>query len=129
MGAFYALSDEERDYQIAAWDLDRGNCPQCHGPVEECSDPERDWYAKRTVCYLTMVREAARARYERLHEDAPWHDGSFESWSPKPSREHPYHRDMGVNIWVAPEDLAPDDDFLKLGGSESVDEQPAPEQP
>jgi len=59
-----------------------------------------------------MESAAANRRYERLHEALPYHDGTFSSWAKNPSREHPYHFKDGVTVWVAPEDLTPDDDFL-----------------
>lgn len=59
-----------------------------------------------------MERDAANARWTRLHEDRPWHDGTFRSWAEKPSVNHPYHRDHGVTIGVHETDLRPDDRFL-----------------
>ena len=58
-----------------------------------------------------MERVAAARQYERLHEDAPWHDGTFTSWRKEPSASHPYRADDGVTIWVASVDLNPDDEF------------------
>lgn len=77
-----------------------------------CRDPERAWYPQRIVCYATMETDAARARWQRLHDDKPWHNGRFEGWSADPSTATPYFRDMGVTIWAAEVDLNPDDDFL-----------------
>lgn len=59
-----------------------------------------------------MAQASAQARWEALHEDAPYHDGSFTSWDKKRNAGHPFHRDEGVRIWVAPVDLSPDDHFL-----------------
>lgn len=59
-----------------------------------------------------MDEAAASWRYEQLHKDVPYHDGTFKSWARERSSSHPYHFRDGVRIWVAPEDLAPDDDFL-----------------
>ncbi len=62
-----------------------------------------------------MDRAAANAKYDRLHEKTPFHDGTFEHWAKERSVSHPYsHRD-GVTIWLADTDLSPDDHFL--GGS------------
>ena len=84
----------------------------CGHPHSVCSDPDKDWFPQRTVCYPTMERMAAVARYERLHEDLPYHDGTFSSWRKKPDDEHPYHFQWGVSVWVAEKDWSPDDDFL-----------------
>lgn len=59
-----------------------------------------------------MQLRAAERLYGLLHEDAPYHDGSFVRWAKKPSREYPFHYLDGVSIWIAPEDSNPDDDFL-----------------
>lgn len=77
-----------------------------------CSDPEGIFYPQRDVCYASMEREAANAKWARMHEDRPWHNGSWTSWESKPSAGHPYHRDHGLVIGVAVTDLRPDDTFL-----------------
>lgn len=59
-----------------------------------------------------MEREAADAKWQALHKDRPWHNGSFTSWAPHRSDEHPYHLSHGVVIGVAETDLRPDDAFL-----------------
>lgn len=61
-----------------------------------------------------MEREAANAKWQRLHGDRQWHNGSWTSWSEKPSADHPYHRDHGLRVGVAREDLRPDDRFLSV---------------
>lgn len=58
-----------------------------------------------------MEREAANARYARLHDDRKWHDGSFTQWAKEPSREFPYRFDFGVTVGVADTDLRPHDLF------------------
>lgn len=58
-----------------------------------------------------MERAAADARYAALHEDAPYHDGSFSSWAEQRSPSHPYHYSEGVTVGVAERDLAPWDKF------------------
>lgn len=63
-----------------------------------------------------MATAGAEALYAQLHEGAPFHDGTFKSWAQKRSRTHPYHFSDGVTIWVAEEDLTPDDDFLSIQG-------------
>lgn len=63
-------------------------------------------------------------KYDQLHQDAPYHDGTFpddpEQWSEKRTKEHPYHYLDGVTLWVADTDLDPHDHFL--GGAEDCDE-------
>jgi len=59
-----------------------------------------------------MESEAAQAMWHRLHEERPWHDGTFANWSDKPSPQFPYKYDMGVEIGVSDTDLRPTDDFL-----------------
>ena len=88
-------------------------------------DPERDWFPQMEVCYVTMAREAAQAKYARLHDEHQFHDGSFESWTEKPSVSHPYHRDHGVTIWVAGEDLGLGGEFLGSGAAEEADGEDA----
>lgn len=81
-----------------------------------CADPKKQWYPQRTVCYPTMEREAATARYARLHAantGRVWHDGTFTSWTKEPDEGHPYRYDMGVTIWVAQKDYSPEDTFLE----------------
>lgn len=91
--------------------LERERCKDCSRPAEECSDAERRFYPFRSVCYATMEREAAAAAYAALHEDEPYHDGSFTSWAEKRSRTHPYHALEGVKFGVADADLSPEDKF------------------
>lgn len=66
-----------------------------------------------------MQLEGAKRIYGLLHEDAPYHDGGFENWAKKASRQFPFHANDGVSFWIAPEDVNPDDDFL---GSVAPDE-------
>jgi len=73
-----------------------------------------------------MERAAADRRYRALHEDRPYHDGTFGHWSKEPSLSAPYRFDDGVTIWVASTDVNPDDDFLKHStqtGGEDVGDQ------
>lgn len=70
-----------------------------------------------------MERAAAEARYDKLHEDRPYHDGAFLNWSDKRNGHYPYHYKDGVTVWVAAEDHNPDDDFL------SPPAPPRPQQP
>jgi hypothetical protein len=59
-----------------------------------------------------MERDAASRRYESLHEERPFHDGSFKRWSKDLSPSTPYHFRDGVTIWVAATDVNPEDNFL-----------------
>lgn len=69
-----------------------------------------------------MERDAAERKYDRLHEAMPYHDGTFTDWAKNPSAMHPYHYKAGVTIWVAPEDVNPDDGFL----TSQRDDEPEP---
>lgn len=111
MTAFYALDDEERDFWIADWELQRDRCPDCDGSLRECSDPKRPHYPYRRVCYATMERDAAVEAYQDLHKDQPWHNGTFTSWRAERSRSHPYPAGAGVSFGVADRDITPWDRF------------------
>jgi hypothetical protein len=62
-----------------------------------------------------MDQAAAEWRYDELHKEMPFHDGTRKSWSVERTRSHPYHYRDGASIWVASVDLNPDDDFLSRG--------------
>lgn len=59
-----------------------------------------------------MNKTSAEARYRAKHEDLPFHDGRFGSWSAKRGSRTPFHAFDGVAIWVADVDYSPDDSFL-----------------
>jgi hypothetical protein len=83
-----------------------------------CGDSETTFYPQRDICYADMERAAAAWKYERLHGDESsrrFHDGTFKNWSRERSAAFPYAHDDGVTIWVATEDLNPDDNFLDGG--------------
>lgn len=103
---------------IAKWHRDQEKCPRCGNPRSACKDPDRLWYPQRSICYASREQAAAQRRWELLHTDRPFHDGTYRDWAEKPSRSHPYHRDDGVTIWAATEDIAPDDDFLQTKGGD-----------
>jgi len=116
LAQFDRLPESERDYWLADWQLSQVECPDCHRPVAECSDPARRFYPFRRVCYATMERFAADAAYSALHTEeagAAYHDGTFTSWAAKRSASHPYSAMAGVTIGVADRDLAPWDRFTK----------------
>ena len=64
------------------------------------------------VCWPAAQQAAAERLYALLHEDKPFHDGSFTKWAKEPSRGFPFHYLDGVSIWLSPVELNPDDDFL-----------------
>lgn len=64
-----------------------------------------------------METEAAQAKFARLHEKRPWHDGTFTDWAEKPSADHPYHYSYGTRIWVSETDFS-------LGGAFTTRENP-----
>lgn len=97
--------------RLRRFDRERGACPDCGNPIEKCSDPDRQWYAYRRVCYASMEREGAQGRYRDLHKDREHHDGTFTRWSAKRTRETPFGFDEGVTIGVSETDLTPWDDF------------------
>lgn len=104
------------------WDLEHLTCRDCGQPYDTHDDPERDWYAYRTVDYAAMALAGAQAQWDALHKDRPYHDGSFTSWAEDRSPAHPYHYNDGVSIYIAAEDVAPDDEFLS-------DERAMPQKP
>lgn len=64
------------------------------------------------MCWPAAQLAAVNRLYDLLHEDAPYHDGTFERWAKEPSREYPFHYRDGVTIWLSATDLTPDEDFL-----------------
>lgn len=75
------------------------------------------------MCHEAAQYLAARRRYDLLHADKPYHDGTETSWAAEPSLSHPFKYDDGVRIWLSRVDETPDDDFLK----QSVAQQPSGE--
>lgn len=59
-----------------------------------------------------MNEAAARHRYEELHRERPFHDGSFSRWSKERTESTPFHFQDGVEVYVSLTDDNPDDDFL-----------------
>lgn len=127
--AFDALPEGERDFWVAEHEHAQSTCPHCGNQVDVCADHERTWYPYRRVCYAKREREAAEAAYGALHEEKPWHDGTYTSWAKNRSASHPYRFDMGVTIGVADHDLAPWDQFTTQRGASPLppSETPGPE--
>lgn len=132
--AFYALPADERDLWVARWEQAAETCPDHNGPRSECGDRDKPWFPQRHVCIPTMERQAAQATYRRIHEDAPWHDGTFQHWSKDQSRDFPYHFDHGVTIVVTETDENPEDQFLtrrrpgRVGAGEDEAEDAEPDE-
>lgn len=77
-----------------------------------CSDPDRDWYPSRRVCYASMAEASANRRYDALHENRPYHNGTFGEWRERPDTDHLFSARDGVTITVAEYDPTPGEDFL-----------------
>lgn len=118
LAEFYEHPDVE--LHIAAWELEREECAKHGGPRSECTDPEKDWFPQRHICRAEMQALGAQRLYDLLHEEEPYHDGSFERWSKTPSYEYPFRYDDGVSIWASDTDLTPEDDFLEQGIDSAV---------
>lgn len=50
--------------------------------------------------------------YAELHEDQPYHDGSFLVFGEKATPLTPFHVEDGLSIYLSEVDDNPDDDFL-----------------
>lgn len=92
--------------------MKRSECPQCRGQRDICLDHATLWYPQRNICYRTMETAAANWRYDQIHEDRPYHDGTFTDFSEHRTLSTPYHYRDGVTVWVSEQDLTPDDNFL-----------------
>lgn len=90
-----AWTDEEREAQYA---FDELVCPRCGNLRSVCSDASRAWYPQRTMCYaeasVSVVRRRLVERYKKNEPGAAFHPLD------------------GMSVWVAQEDLNPDDDFI-----------------
>jgi hypothetical protein len=108
---FYDLPDAED--RIAVYEIEKDRCQFHGGPYSECGDDERDWFPQLSVCHPTMQLKFAQRRFEKLHEDEPYHDGYFRFWSKEPTKRCPFHYTDGATIFLSPEDLNLGGDFLK----------------
>jgi hypothetical protein len=73
-----------------------------------------------------METEAANHAYARLHEDRPFHDGTFKSWVKDWSPSHPYHYSDGVKIMATARDYNPGDLFTTKVDASPWDEALSP---
>ena len=97
---------------MALWDLENERCVRCGQLVAEHGDPDKLWFPQRIVDYAEMQLAGAQALYAGVHEERPYHDGTFTDWSKERTSRHPFRYDDGVSIILAAEDLFADDDFL-----------------
>lgn len=74
-------------------------CPDCGNLRSVCSDPEQAWYPQRHVCLASKDLAALDRKWRKKHENA----------SPDGAGRLPTD---GERLWVAPDDLTPDDKFL-----------------
>lgn len=81
------------------WEYDQAICPQCGNLRAVCEDPNTDWYPQRSVCYSSAATEVTNRKWHKRHEKATPDSNGFLPTD-------------GVVVWVSPEDLTPDDDFL-----------------
>lgn len=72
-------------------------CPSCGNLRAVCSDPNVPLYPQRRMCYATAVRDLTVRRLQKKHKAEPGEE------------LHPLD---GLSVWVSPEDLTPDDDFV-----------------
>lgn len=127
---FDAIPRADRELLQAQQQVDTRVCSEHGGDLSECDQPV--WYAQRSVCIPAMEQAAAAAFYDELHKDLPYHEGNFRLWRKERSHETPFHYLDGVRIWVSPEELDPEDDFLRKrprDDEEAVTEWPSAENP
>lgn len=72
-----------------------------------------------------MEEQAASRAYAHLHEDRPYHDGSFRSWAKDASPSHPYHYSDGVRVVVTAKDYNPGDLFTTRENAAPWDDETA----
>jgi hypothetical protein len=73
-------------------------CKTCGNLRSVCSDPDLALYPQRSMCYSSAARELTVRRLREKHKAEP---GTAEL--------HPLD---GLSVWMSPEDLTPDDDFV-----------------
>lgn len=105
-------TDEARAEAEALIDSDLLICGMCGNLREDCGDPTKPWFAQRHICYASREQSAADRLYAMKHDEAPFHSGKERAWAKKATKKQPYHYRDGVRVWVASEDLSPDDHFI-----------------
>lgn len=93
--AFRALSEDDQAEMIA---YVTEVCPSCGNLRSVCSNPEQSFYPQRRMCYSTAVRELTARRLRAKHKSDPGTDD--------------LHALDGMAVWIATEDLTPEDDFV-----------------
>lgn len=73
-------------------------CPECGNLRSVCSDPDRPFYPQRRMCYASAVQQLTLRRLRAKHKGEP-----------SLSELHPLD---GMGVYVSPDDLSPDDDFV-----------------
>lgn len=58
-----------------------------------------------------MELAAVEALYDEIHEELPFHDGSFRRWAAERSRAFPYHYRDGVTLTVDRDEDTSEDIF------------------
>lgn len=81
--------------------------------MSECGDDEKDWFPQMSVCWPTAQLEAAKGLYAALHEDKPYHDGSFKRWAKERSHSTAFHFSDGVSFYLSEADDPDAEDFLR----------------
>lgn len=72
-----------------------------------------------------MELAAVEARYDEIHKNLAYHDGTFERWADERSDAFPYHYRDGVTLSVALEEDRSEDIFQephKYAGEDFNDE-------
>ena len=73
-------------------------CPDCGNLRSVCSDPNTPMYPQRRMCYASAVQQLTLRRLRAKHKAEP---GLVDL--------HPLD---GMGVYVSPDDLSPDDDFV-----------------
>lgn len=83
--------------------MEAATCPQCGNLKVVCSNPDgvygEGFYPQLDRCYVRAAAQMNQRRFDKLHEhDRPDANG--------------YLAVDGARLWISPENLTPDDDFL-----------------
>lgn len=94
--------------------------------MSECPDDDKDWYPQRRICWPAAQLEVAKRKYAALHEDEPFHDGTFKNWAKEFSWAYPFHYADGISLFMSPIELAPWDDFTEVAQASPDEPQDEP---